>query len=579
MSQLFGWPSRRLAPPEAGQNDAAASEAEPNRTSPRDGLRRSFASRLARGAGVILLFLALTVLMTWPQAAHMATYVGNSDDPLLSIWRMAWIAHALPRFPLELFNGNIFYPEPRTLAYSDAVLLQGIAGAPLIWSGVSVVTAYNWVLLGSIALSGAAMWLYAFQLTGSRLAALLAGIIFAFVPFRFDHLHHLELQATMFIPLTLWWVERALASGRPIDVYGAVGSLVCQVLCGIYYAVFLGTALLLIIPLRLYYLPPERRRALLKPAVGALVVGAIVVVPYLLVYSANRSTLGDRSLYDVGLYSAELDDYLATPVDNLVHGVWSGPLGKNERRLFPGLLALLLALIGLFRFDRTRLTLVVLATTGFVISLGLNTPLYWWLRAIGFPYSGLRVPSRAAILVCAAVAALAALGWSWIESRFKWRATAATIVAGLLLFEYATRLDVWLVLPTQPPAVYKWLAEQPRSVVLHFPLSTADKLDIIHDSLYMLGSTVHWQPILNGYSGYFPKSFFELMEHCETFPDERSIAYLKSRRVDLIVVHGGYMSPDRFGKMTAGLIERGDIETVAKFEEKFGPDVVFRLRR
>jgi hypothetical protein len=95
----------------------------------------------------------------------------------------------------------------------------------------------------------------------------------------------------------------------------------------------------------------------------------------------------------------------------------------------------------------------------------------------------------------------------------------------------------------------------------------------------MLGSTVHWQPILNGYSGYFPPSFFELMKQCVSFPDEASIAYLKSRGVDLIVVHGGYMSPDRFGKMTSGLIGRQDVRAVARFEEKFGPDIVFELDR
>src|SRR4030095_10988649 len=106
------------------------------------------------------------------------------------------------------------------------------------------------LLLGSMALSGAAMWLYAFELTGNWRAAILAGIVFAFSPFRFVHVHRLELQATMFIPLTLWWMERAFASGSRGDVIGAVLSWVGQVLCGIYYAVFLATAMLFIIPIR-----------------------------------------------------------------------------------------------------------------------------------------------------------------------------------------------------------------------------------------------------------------------------------------------------------------------------------------
>jgi hypothetical protein len=535
--------------------------------------------RFVAGAGVIAAFAVLTVAMTWPQAAHMSTYVANSDDPLLSIWRISWIAHALPWHPSEIFNGNIFYPEPRTLAYSDSVLLQGLAGAPLIWAGVSQVTTYNWLLLGSIALSGAAMWLYAVELTGSPRAAIIAGIVFALAPFRFDHFHHLELQGAVFIPLTLWGLERALATGRPIYVYGAIASMVLQVLSGIYYAVFLASALLLIVPMRLWMLPADRRSALLRYSAPALVVAAIVVGPYLLVYSLNRGALGDRSLEDVKLYSATLTNYLSTPADNYVHGAWSGPLGQNERRLSPGALPVLLAIVGLFRFDRYRLTHLLLGLTGLVISLGMNTPIYQLLLQIGFPYSGLRAPARAGILVCAAVAALAAHGWAQVESRLKWRTGATVLVAGLVLFEYSTRFQSWLILPEQPPAVYRWLAERPRSVVVEFPVSTADRLNVIHDSLYMFGSTYHWQPILNGYSGYFPSSFLELLEYYKTFPDDRSIAYLKSRGVDLIVMHGGYMTPDRFGAMTAGLLARPDVQTVAKFQERLGPDIVFRLQR
>jgi hypothetical protein len=535
--------------------------------------------RLVVGSSVILLFAVLTVLMTWPQAAHMATHVVNSDDPFLSMWRISWIAHTLPWHPADVFNGNIFYPEPRTLAYSDAVILQGLAAAPLLWAGVSAVTTYNLLLLGSMALSGAAMWLYAVELTGNPRAAIIAGLVFAFSPFRFDHLHHLELQATMFIPLTLWWMERAFASGRRADVFGMVASWTCQVLCGIYYAVFLATALLIIIPIRMALLPSERRRTLLRYSIGAMVLGAVIVLPYLLVYSQNRNRLGDRSLYDVGLYSATLGNYLATPEENLVHGVWSGPLGENERRLSLGFVALFLAIVGLVKFDRRRVTPLILGLTGLVISLGINTPLYEWLRQIGFPYSGLRAPSRAAILVCAAIGALAAQGWSAIESRIRWRVTATVMLSGLLLFEYATRINSWVIVPRQPAAVYQFLAEQPRSVIAHFPISTPDKLNIIHDGLFMFGSTVHWQPILNGYSGYFPPSYFELLDNCRNFPDDHCIDYLKSREVDLIVVHGDYMPPDRFGEATASLIRRPDVQALAKFQEKLGPDIVFSLRR
>ena len=50
------------------------------------------------------------------------------------------------------------------------------------------------------------------------------------------------------------------------------------------------------------------------------------------------------------------------------------------------------------------------------------------------------------------------------------------------------------------------------------------------DGLYMFSSTWHWQPIVNGYSGFFPQSFIELTEHMKSFPDDRSIAYLKTAR-------------------------------------------------
>lgn len=532
------------------------------------------------GLGALLLFGALTVLMTWPQARLLATHVPDSDDPLLSIWRLAWIAHILPISPADLMNGNIFYPEPRTLAYTDSVLLQGFAAAPAIWSGWSPMFTYNVIILASIALSGWTMFLYARHLTNSVSAALLAGIVFAFVPFRFDHLHHLELQATLFMPLALLWVDRAFATGARRDVWLAVAAVAAQVYCGIYYAVFLATALLLIIPLRWRDVAAEQRAGVRRAGIAAAAVGAVVVLPYLAVYMLNRSSLGDRDSSDILMYSATLWNYFAAPNENLIHGPWSGGLGQNERRLFPGVIAVAIAAVGVIGLERKRLTLLVVGASGFVISLGPNTPFYSLLTSVLFIYNGLRAPARASILVFLALAGLVAFGWSRVESRLTGWAPAATVAVALaLLAEYATVQSSWYVAAPQTPAVYEWLAREPRSVVLELPLTTADRLDVVPDGVYMFRSTAHWQPILNGYSGFFPRSFIELTEHMKSFPDDASIAYLKQRQVDLVVIHGGLMAPDAFGALTTDLMTRPDFELKGQFEEPRGPDVVFRLRR
>lgn len=76
---------------------------------------------------IILLFVVLTVIATWPQAIRFNAVPDNVDS-YFSLWRLGWIAHQLVQAPARLFDGNIFHPESNTLAYSDAILLLGAAG-------------------------------------------------------------------------------------------------------------------------------------------------------------------------------------------------------------------------------------------------------------------------------------------------------------------------------------------------------------------------------------------------------------------------------------------------------------------
>jgi hypothetical protein len=116
------------------------------------------------GAPVAL--IVLTVIVTWPQALHLASAVPDHDDPFFRMWRLARIAHALPRDPSHLFDGNIFYPHLRTLAYSDATLFEGVLAAPWLWAHVNLLLVYNLLLLAGIVSSGVGMFLLVRHLTG-----------------------------------------------------------------------------------------------------------------------------------------------------------------------------------------------------------------------------------------------------------------------------------------------------------------------------------------------------------------------------------------------------------------------------
>src|SRR5262245_25707476 len=108
---------------------------------------------------VAVLFVLLTVAMTYPQVRVLTNGIAEHDDPLFSTWRLAWVAHQLPRDPPHLFDANIFHPEARTFAYSDAMIVPALAGAPLLWAGLPPILVHNLLLLTALALSGFCMFL------------------------------------------------------------------------------------------------------------------------------------------------------------------------------------------------------------------------------------------------------------------------------------------------------------------------------------------------------------------------------------------------------------------------------------
>ena len=537
---------------------------------------RLFKTNGRRTAGVTLLFVCLTVFMTWPQVEYLGTRATQHQDVYFNLWRLQWVAHALKTSPTTLFNGNIFHPEPRTLTFSDAMIVEGVIGAPLLWAGVPPVLVHNLLLLGAIVASAVGMYVLVLSLTRSVAASILAGIIFAFAPYRFEHYMHMELQWTVWTPWAFWAFHRTLESRSWKDGLLTGLFFALQMLSSIYYGLFLGT-LLALCGLLLLAAEPFRRawQAIVALVPGALL-AAVICGAYAVPYLQTKSQMGGRSTVEVVTFSARPSSYLVATPDNVVWGRSFASRGRLERRLFPGAAAVLLACIGLLLRPPSRVALVYLIglAIAFDLSLGLSGETYRFLNEHVPIYQGLRALARLGIFVVFFLAALAAYGFAALvhDLPAPSRRKIAIVVAVILLGEYHVR-PLWLVpYPNTPPSLYAWLADQPKGVVAELPMSPST------DPAYSYLSTFHWQPIVNGYSGFYPESYLNRFKALEEFPDDRSLRKLRTDGVRYLVVHlADYDSPDRENVLVR-LRQQYGLAELARLDDGRGDAVVFALR-
>ena len=536
---------------------------------------------MTRFVRAVALFALLTVVMTWPQAMRLATDADGNPDVFFNMWRFAWVAHALSTAPSHVLDGNIFYPEPRTLTFSDAMPVEALLAAPLLWSGAPPVLVHNLMLLAGIVLSAAGIFMLAVHLTGSPAAGVIAGIVFAFAPYRFDHYMHMELQWTVWIPWAFWALHRTVETGsrRYAGMAGAFVAL--QFMSSLYYGVFLTTllalcALLLLCGTR----KPGLKRGISLLAIAAAT-AAILAAPYAIPYAETKHYLGGRSEQEVLRYSARPSSYLVATDTNYLYGERSAPRGRPERRLFPGVLPLLLALSGLLLLRPSNEAIVYLVglVAAFELSLGFYGHTFSVLYHYAPIFDGMRAPARLGIFVVFFLAILAANGHAALEAAIPRRARLVLLAAisAVLLLEYWVAPLRLVPFPNEPPPLYAWLAKQPRGVVAEFPMPGADTLPGI-EPRYNYMSTFHWMPTINGYSGYYPPSYARL-DPMKKIPDLSAVEALVREGVVYVIVHPDLYDAGRRDHILTDIASSPRFAELGRFDDGLGTAAVFRVRR
>ena len=150
-----------------------------------------------------VLYSVLTVALTWPLILAPATTVPNDlGDPLLNTSLIAWNARTLP-LTARWWNVPQFYPQPGVTAFSEHLLGLSPLTTPIVKLTGNPLLAYNAAFLLSFVLCGLSAHLLAYVLTRRHDIGVLAGLAFAFAPYRMSQIAHLQVLSAYWMPLAL----------------------------------------------------------------------------------------------------------------------------------------------------------------------------------------------------------------------------------------------------------------------------------------------------------------------------------------------------------------------------------------
>jgi len=200
--------------------------------------------RAGRHAAIVVGFLLVAIVATWPLARHLddSFTAAPSGDAGVYVWNTWVFQHELQQGRLPFYTTSIFSgtpdASPANLSLHNYTTVANVLAWPLI-PLVGLVAAFNLVFLFNIALSGYAAYLLTRDMTGRDAESWIAGAAFALSPFLIARgVGHYSLVAAAPLPIFAMLMRRLGATGQMRYALGLGAVVAWATFSDAYYGVF-----------------------------------------------------------------------------------------------------------------------------------------------------------------------------------------------------------------------------------------------------------------------------------------------------------------------------------------------------
>jgi hypothetical protein len=412
------------------------------------------------------LYAVLTAILTWPLVLHPVSIVPSDlGDPLLNAYLMAWNARVVPLTD-AWWHLPQFYPARGVLAFSEHLLGLAPLTTPIIWVTGNALLAYNAAFFLSFVFCALSAHTLCYVVTRRHDVSVLAGLAYAFSPYRMSHFAHVQVLSSYWMPLALTGLHLFLQQHRVrwLVLFG-LAWLLQALACG-YYLFYLSA----LVGLWALWFALGRERPLEIGKIAlAWVVAALPMIPIGLGYLRYSAAYGLKRWPDeIQAFSGDVASLLKAPYNLRLWG-WLDVVDRPESQFFPGVTIVLLALVGLglawasaARERRTRLlTPRVLLILAFAFAAAAAVSQFvgpWRLEPFGVRILSVRTPQKpfsvALLLAVIALALHPSVRAAWrARSPFVFYAIAAVFMWLFALGPAPTLMNE----PLLYKAPYSWL--------------------------------------------------------------------------------------------------------------------------